>query len=58
MDFEFECQFAYITSDGEQQTAASSVSGPTVTAAVAAAAAAAAGGAPSVGNEAKRLKQE
>ncbi|XP_030242739.1 DNA-binding protein RFX2 isoform X3 [Drosophila navojoa] len=55
MDFEFECQFAYITSDGEQQTAASSVSGPAV---VAAAAAAAAGGAPSAGNEAKRLKQE
>ncbi|XP_043863762.1 DNA-binding protein RFX2 isoform X2 [Drosophila mojavensis] len=55
MDFEFECQFAYITSDAEQQTAASSVSGP---AAVAAAAAAAAGGAPSAGNEAKRLKQE
>ncbi|XP_017867162.1 PREDICTED: DNA-binding protein RFX2 isoform X1 [Drosophila arizonae] len=55
MDFEFECQFAYITSDAEQQTAASSVSGPAV---VAAAAAAAAGGAPSAGNEAKRLKQE
>lgn len=54
MDFEFECQFAYITSDGEQQTAASSASGP----AAGAAGAAAAAGTPSAGNEAKRLKQE
>ncbi|XP_030559823.1 DNA-binding protein RFX2 [Drosophila novamexicana] len=50
MDFEFECQFAYITSDGEQQTTASSVSG--------AGPLAAAASATSAGNEAKRLKQE
>lgn len=43
MDFEFECQFAYITSDTEQQTTPSSASS---------------GGNDVVGNEAKRLKQE
>nr|XP_017026790.1 DNA-binding protein RFX2 isoform X3 [Drosophila kikkawai] len=43
MDFEFECQFAYITSDTEHQTTPSSASS---------------GGGGDVGNEAKRLKQE
>ncbi|XP_017100718.2 DNA-binding protein RFX2 isoform X3 [Drosophila bipectinata] len=43
MDFEFECQFAYITSDTEQQTTPSSASSV---------------GNDVVGNEAKRLKQE
>ncbi|XP_052839934.1 DNA-binding protein RFX2 isoform X2 [Drosophila gunungcola] len=47
MDFEFECQFAYITSDTEQQTTPSSASsGGDV------------GNVANIGNEAKRLKQE
>ncbi|XP_017119191.2 DNA-binding protein RFX2 isoform X6 [Drosophila elegans] len=47
MDFEFECQFAYITSDTEQQSTPSSASrGGDV------------GIVGNIGNEAKRLKQE
>ncbi|XP_032593323.1 DNA-binding protein RFX2 isoform X1 [Drosophila grimshawi] len=65
MDFEFECQFAYITSDGEQQATATSVSGGGANGGVGGAGAvgvagvaATAASATSAGNEAKRLKQE
>ncbi|XP_030369322.1 DNA-binding protein RFX2 isoform X2 [Scaptodrosophila lebanonensis] len=53
MDFEFECQFAYITSDGEQvaTSAATGANGGTTNSG-------SNQNSTSVGNEAKRLKQE
>lgn len=55
MDFEFECQFAYITSEGEQHAAERSVASGAV---VAVTAASVANINSSDGNDAKRLKQE
>lgn len=48
MDFEFECQFAYITNDGEQQQQQTTAEGNTR----------AGDGGGIEANEAKRLKQE
>ncbi|XP_034487350.1 DNA-binding protein RFX2 isoform X2 [Drosophila innubila] len=59
MDFEFECQFAYITSEGEQQTTDSSVaSGASGASGAAVVAPALATVHANDGNDAKRLKQE
>lgn len=65
MDFEFECQFAYITNDGEhqqqqqqQQTTAGPVDGSAARGVVDGGVGVGAGSASSNGNEAKRLKQE
>lgn len=51
MDFEFECQFAYITNDGEQQQQQTTAEGN-------ARAGDGGGGGGIEANEAKRLKQE
>jgi len=56
MDFEFECQFAYITSEGEQQSTASSVASGATSVVAAVASVATIGN--NDGNDAKRLKQE
>lgn len=52
MDFEFECQFAYITNDGEQQQQQTTAEGN------ARAGDGSGGGGGIEANEAKRLKQE
>lgn len=58
MDFEFECQFAYITNDGEQQQQQQQQATSDGSAGRAGDGGVGAGSASSNGNEAKRLKQE
>lgn len=53
MDFEFECQFAYITNDGEQQQQQTTAEGN-----ARAVDGGGGGGGGVEANEAKRLKQE
>ncbi|XP_062122990.1 DNA-binding protein RFX2 isoform X1 [Drosophila sulfurigaster albostrigata] len=55
MDFEFECQFAYITSDGDQQQQATASTVSAVPVGASASGVSSVGG---EGNDAKRLKQE
>ncbi|XP_034114500.1 DNA-binding protein RFX2 isoform X2 [Drosophila albomicans] len=55
MDFEFECQFAYITSDGDQQQQATASTVSAVSVGASASGVSSVGG---EGNDAKRLKQE